>query len=269
MNKLRPILKWAGGKYRCLEHILSALPQHTRLIEPFAGSCVVTLNASFEEFLIADNNPDLISLYQYIQEDGQQFIQECEPYFNLKNNCAEQYYQIRHLFNQSTDPKLRAVLFLYLNRHGYNGLCRYNLKGKYNVPFGRYKKPYFPKNELNQFCQKIKNATIITADFTETFSHAKLGDVIYCDPPYAPINQLTNFTAYSEKRFGETEQLLLADLAIETANRGIPVIISNHDTPFTRRCYQSSYITSFPVRRTINRNAKSRLPVYELIAVFQ
>ena len=81
-------------------------------------------------------------------------------YFSGKYNNEEQYYKLRKQFNETNDQHKRAVLFVYLNRHGYNGLCRYNLKGGYNVPFGRYKAPYFPEKEMLVFHEKAQNAEI-------------------------------------------------------------------------------------------------------------
>ncbi len=269
MSKQKPFLKWAGGKYRCLEHVLSSLPKATRLVEPFTGSGVVFMNTNYKSYLLADTNRDLIHLYQLLQQEKETLIQTCETFFSPENNQSEQYYAYRALFNRTTDQRLRACLFLYLNRHGYNGLCRYNRKGYYNVPFGRYNKPYFPKNELQRFCDKSQaSTTFIQADFRETFSKAKLGDVIYCDPPYAPIQQTSNFSSYSHQKFGQEEQMELAELAVKTASMGIPVIISNHDTAFTRTQYQHGRIHSFAVRRSINQNPLERKMIQEIIAVF-
>jgi DNA adenine methylase len=269
MIKKRPFLKWAGGKYRCLEHILPCLPKANRLIEPFAGSGVVFLNANYDNYTLADKNQDLIYLYQYVQKEGDSFINYCEKLFTPYNNCNKIYYQLRTHFNQCVEERERAALFLYLNRHGYNGLCRYNLKGQYNVPFGRYKKPYFPRQELINFHLKSQMATLVCTDFHNTFAHAQAGDVIYCDPPYAPIDQLSNFSSYTQIKFGEKEQIMLAELARDASKRGIPVIISNHDTPFTRLHYKTSRIKSFSVRRNISCNKSGRHLIKELIAVFQ
>jgi DNA adenine methylase len=269
MKKQKPFLKWAGGKYRCLHHILLSLPKASRLIEPFTGSGVVFLNAVYQDYLLAEDNLDLVSLYKHIQQEGVTFIDLCESFFLSTNNCATQYYAFRNAFNQSQDSRQRAALFLYLNRHGYNGLCRYNLKGKYNVPFGRYKKPYFPQQELLLFHQKSQHATIMHADFRLTFNQAKPGDVIYCDPPYAPLTQTSNFSSYTHKKFGEEEQIILATLAKDAANRGITVVVSNHDTPFTRHHYQHSHIHTFSVRRSISCNGAERPMIKELIAVFK
>lgn len=267
-NRVKPFLKWAGSKYRCLNEILGEFRSAKRLIEPFTGSAAIFINTGYPNYLLAEENKDLIALFHYLQREGQAFISYCEEFFCPDNNTTLQYYHIREKFNQCEDPRARSAMFLYLNRHGYNGLCRYNKQGIYNVPFGSYLKPYFPYKEMCYFHQKSQKATFVQGDFRETFAKAKKGDLIYCDPPYAPISQVSNFSSYTRKKFGENEQIILAKLAMDYASRGITVIISNHDTAFTRHHYQQAAIKSFPVRRSINCNIEKRLPVSELIAVF-
>ncbi|WP_133131008.1 Dam family site-specific DNA-(adenine-N6)-methyltransferase [Legionella yabuuchiae] len=267
--KTRPFLKWAGNKYRCLDAILSVLPKANRLIEPFAGSAAVFLNANYNEYLLAEENGDLIALYTHLQKEGSAFINYCKQLFTPENNEKKRYYFLRQQFNECSDSRQRAALFLYLNRHGYNGLCRYNLKGVYNVPFGRYLKPYFPLQEMEHFFYKSQQARFIHRDFRDTFTLAKPGDIVYCDPPYAPLNQGSNFTSYVGEQFGEYEQITLAKLAENSAELGVTVIISNHDTEFTRHHYRHGEIKSFPVRRSISCKSNQRLNVNELLAIFR
>lgn len=269
MLKSRPFLKWAGNKYRCLDYILESLPEGNRLIEPFAGSAAIFLNSNYQSYLLGEENRDLISLFSHLKEEGERFINYCQKLFNPQNNCEETYYALRHKFNGSKNSRMRAALFLYLNRHGYNGLCRYNQKGSYNVPFGRYVKPYFPRQEMLNFIQKSQSATFLHSDFRETFKLAKPGDLIYCDPPYAPLNQDSNFTSYVSKQFGEQEQITLAELANASADKGITVLISNHDTEFTRYHYRRSEIKSFSVKRSISCKSSERRQVGEILAIFR
>ncbi|WP_028389173.1 Dam family site-specific DNA-(adenine-N6)-methyltransferase [Legionella fairfieldensis] len=268
MIKVKPFLKWAGGKFRCIETILNALPPANRLIEPFTGSGAIFINSNYSHYLLAEENEDLVNIFIHLQREGDQFINYCSTFFARKNNCADQYYYFREQFNQSTDPRYKAALFLYLNRHGYNGLCRYNLKGRYNVPFGRYVTPYFPRQEMIYFHQKSQHAQFMRNDFRQTFAQAQIGDLIYCDPPYVPLSSSANFSSYTDKKFREQDQIELAQLAIASAQRGIPVIISNHDTDFTRHYYRQSKIKSFPVKRFISCHANKRYAVQELVAVF-
>ncbi|MDP1602855.1 MAG: Dam family site-specific DNA-(adenine-N6)-methyltransferase [Legionella sp.] len=268
MIKTKPFLKWAGSKFRCIDTILASLPDASRLIEPFTGSGAIFVNSNYNEYLLGEGNNDLVILFQYVQQDGTQFIDYCAEFFTPQNNCAERYYQIRAEFNQCQEPKRRAALFLYLNRHGYNGLCRYNQKGLYNVPYGRYIKPYFPRHEMNFFHQKSAKVKFIYSDFRATFAQAIPGDVIYCDPPYVPLSASASFSSYTDKVFSEQDQIDLAELAMHSAKKGIAVIISNHDTAFTRHHYQQGDIISFPVKRYISCKALTRRPVQELLAVF-
>jgi DNA adenine methylase len=268
MNKVRPFLKWAGSKYNCLNEIVSSLPSGHRLIEPFAGSGVIFMNTHYASYILGESNSDLIHLFKKLQKQGESFIDYCERYFNTTDNCKEIYYQRRADFNQLKHSHQKSAIFLYLNRHGYNGLCRYNSKGIYNVPFGLYTKPYFPRREMLLFHKKSVHAQFVQNDFRKTFALAERGDVIYCDPPYVPLSVKTRPLPYTRNKFEEADQIELAELAKETAARGIPVIISNHDTDFTRHHYQKAQIKSFSVSRWISCQINKRQPVKELVAVF-
>ena len=266
---MRPFLKWAGNKYTCLEILQKHLPKGQRLVEPFMGSAALSLNADFGRYLLADINRDLVTLYNYLQQEGPKFINYCARHFTQNNNTGEVYYSKREKFNQLKASRQRAALFLYLNRHGYNGLCRYNLSGGYNVPFGRYKKPYFPRQEMLHFHEKSHAIAIHHKDYVSTLEEAKQGDVIYCDPPYAPISKTAAFTSYAARSFGQPSQEKLAELALQTSKkRGIPVLISNHDLPFTRHLYKGADFSMLSVKRSISQNGATRKPVDEILAFF-
>jgi len=268
-TKYRPFIKWPGNKFRCLEQIIPRLPKAKRLIEPFMGSGSVFLNSDYKHYILGEKNPYLIKLFKLVQEQGPDFIQYCAQWFKPQYNQKKQYYTLRDTFNQTEDQILKAALLLYLNRHGYNGLCRFNSKGIYNVPFGLYVKPYLPEKEMLRFHQKSKHCEFIHCDYQQTFAMAKPGDVIYCDPPYHPISKTAKFTLYTQGLFDETDQTELARLAESTSHRGIHVLISNHDTEFTRNLYQNAQnIYSFEVRRSIASLAKQRVSVKEVLAYF-
>jgi len=124
----KPFLKWAGGKYRILAKIFQELPTDVRFVEPFAGSCAVYLNVDFPVALVSDLNSDLINLYRHIQEEGEAFIQYCASFFTLENNTRSGYLALRDRLNASTETRERSALLLYVNRHAFNGLIRYNSK---------------------------------------------------------------------------------------------------------------------------------------------
>lgn len=265
---MKPFLKWAGNKYAIISRIQPVLPPGGRLIEPFAGSAAVFLNTTYEKAFLSDINPHLIELYRYLQKDGEKFIGYCSTFFVPETNNQDTYYQFRRIFNGTGDMRLKSALFLYFNRHGYNGLCRYNGKGEFNVPFGRYGKPYFPLEEMRAFHRKIQSAELACQDFTTAMKQARPGDVIYCDPPYVPLTATANFTSYTGEGFGHDEQQQLADLAKTLSRKGITVVISNHDTIFTQNAYSAARIISFQVRRTISCKGDGRGQANEMLALF-
>ncbi len=271
VKKHRAFLKWAGGKYSLSDVINKMLPEGDRLIEPFVGAGSVFLNSDHQHYVLNDINKDLINLYQIIQMKPQVFIDDVKKLFNPENNQAEAYYHLRSEFNATVDKYYRSLLFLYLNRHGYNGLCRYNKSGGYNVPFGKYKKPYFPEAELLFFAEKAQKAIFICEGYRQTFERAKNGDVIYCDPPYVPLSKTASFTSYAGNGFGLDEQADLANAAEEVIeNKNVSVLISNHDTIWTRKIYQgASKIKSFKVARTISQKGGGRKKVAELMALYK
>ena len=269
MKKNRAFLKWAGGKYPLLDDIKRHLPQGECLIEPFVGAGSVFLNTDFSRYILADINSDLISLYNIVKTRTDEYVQASRELFMPETNQAEVYYRFREEFNASQDPFRRAVLFLYLNRFGYNGLCRYNLRGEFNVPFWRYKKPYFPEAELYHFAEKAQNAEFHCLSYEECMNRADSNSVVYCDPPYAPLSATANFTAYHTNSFSPKEQAHLAEMAEKLVSKQIPVLISNHDTPDTREWYRAAKHFQVKVRRSISSNGGTRKKVNELLALYK
>ena len=265
---MKPFLKWAGSKYKIIDKITEFLPSGDRLIEPFVGSGAVFLNTNYPDYLLADSNADLIHLYKCIQIQGIDFIDYAKHLFTPDNNTEESFYKLRMEFNSTQDIRRKSAIFIYLNRHCFNGLCRYNGKGKFNVPFGRYTKPSFPELEITNFFHKSQDVKFKISDFVETINMAKIGDVIYCDPPYVPLSKTSNFTNYTKSEFTLKHQAQLSDMASSLMEKGISVTISNHDTEFTRTLYDAAKIEYFDVQRFISSNAGNRIKAPELLATF-
>jgi len=271
-KKQRAFLKWAGGKNSLSDVINKMLPKGERLIEPFVGAGSIFLNSDYDNYLLNDINQDLINLYQILQQKPDQFIEEARQFFTPENNDAEVYYQFRKEFNESEDKYFRSLMFLYMNRHGYNGLCRYNKSGGFNVPFGKYKKPYFPEQELNFFAEKSQKATFVCESYRQTFTRVKSADVVYCDPPYVPLSKTASFTSYAGNGFGLDEQADLANAAEEVTTdvENTSVLISNHDTIWTRKIYEhANKIKKIKVARTISQKGSNRKKVGELLALYK
>ena len=267
-GNIKPFLKWAGGKFQIINQIRQSLPPGHRLIEPFVGAGSVFLNTHYEHYLLADINQDLVDCLNYLKNEKQLFIEFCRPFFQEQYNRKDAYLDLRHQFNQTPDSRLKAALFIYLNRHCFNGLMRYNQEGLFNTSFGAYKTPYFPEQEMQAFTKKADLAQIICADYTHSMERAVVGDVVYCDPPYVPLSGTAHFTKYHATGFGQAEQERLVLMARALASKGIPVILSNHDTDFVQHLYAGAQITRFYVQRSISCQGTKRERVPELLALF-
>jgi len=271
----RPFLKWAGNKFRIIDKILHHFPcnkEFEYLVEPFAGACSVFLNTNYKYNLLADENPDLINLYLYLQKEGEKFIKYCFKFFDKHSNLEQTYYENREKFNSTNLIRQKAALFVYLNRHSYNGLCRYNSSGKFNAPFGRYKKIYFPYENMLFFYNKAKNAEFICQDYKATLGKLQgnlKNKIIYCDPPYLPLSKTAHFTKYSQGSFGYDEHIMLADLIFDLKNdKKNKIILSNHYIEKYKNMYNEATVKKISVPRYISCNANTRKHVDEILVLY-
>lgn len=263
-------LKWPGNKTGLLPHILPKLPGGRRLVEPFVGSAAVTLAShGYKQYVLTDLNCHLINLYDVILDRGEEFIREARSYFRPHYNTEDAYYSFRRSFNEARLSELeRACLFLYFNKHGWHGLCRFNAKGEFNVPYGHYDSAYFPEDELRKLIERRDQIFVNCQDFEYTLATCGAGDVVYCDPPYVPLTKTASFTAYTAGGFGHADQVRLVQFAQQAAERGAYVVISNHNTPLTQELYASATIHELRVRRQMAQKSEHRVDAPELLAVY-
>lgn len=265
----RPFLKWAGGKYSSLPELERLIPAGKRLIEPFVGGGSVFLNSDkHERFLLADINADLINLYQMLAVVPDSVIAEAMKAFRHLND-VENYTVIREAFNaQKLNATERAAAFLYLNRHCFNGLMRYNLDGFFNVGWGKYKAPYFPEKELMAFRKKSSACVFMNAGFERTLRLAGDGDVVYCDPPYEPMPGTAGFTSYASGGFSWDSQVALAESCVAAHQRGAKVFISNSTAPRVIELYERHGFTLHRVnaRRSISSKGSTRETANDIVA---
>lgn len=259
-------LKWAGGKLKVMGLLRPHLDGSELLIEPFVGSGAVFNNVqSVNRGLLADSNRDLIMFHTFLKLHTEAFIKDCVKLFVAENNTEARFYELRHEFNTTPDDWRKATLFAYLNRHCFNGLCRYNKSGKFNVSFGKYRAPALQITAMRQWGERLQCADLIHSKFEETFKLPHKG-TIYCDPPYSPASKTSNFASYTQDGFSTLDHIRLRDLALASDNK---VIISNHDTEDTRELYKDFEIISFDVQRNISCKADERFRVKELLAIKQ
>jgi DNA adenine methylase len=226
------------------------------------------MGVDIPNFLLCDINNDLISLYQHLVLKEQEFINDCRVLFCQENLASEAYYALRDEFNTSTDSYRKSCLFVFLNRHCFNGLMRYNASGLFNTPIGKYTSVHFPEKQMIFFANKFRNAEFMVSDFRTTFEKVVAGDFVYCDPPYVPIGK-TTFTAYSKGGFSAEDQTQLSACCRKAADNGAVVVVSNHDTPESRDLYANAdCIYGLNVKRTIGGKGSVRGDVGEVLVVY-
>lgn len=269
----KSFLKWAGGKSKLAAKIAQVVGPCERLVEPFAGSGSVFLGTNYSSYLLCDTNADVIHLFNHVKNPvtKAQLTALTDQYFSGAYTNDASYYQLRTLFNSTPQGDvLRSAIFLYLNKHGFNGLCRYNSRGGFNVPYAKHKQvPYYPKNEIEYFHRKSATAEFRHLDFTECFKLVQPGDSVYCDPPYVPMTDKQEVVSYSAGSFTDDHQRQLVELAINSLSTVNKVVISNHNTPFTQEIYREAIIHEIDVTRSIASKGTSRGKVKEVMAEFK
>ena len=223
---LRPPLKWAGGKRWQLQHVrpLWAGHERLRLVEPFCGGLAITLGLSPNRALLNDVNPHLINFYRWLGRG----LSISFPMSNLEGP----YYARRERFNQLLSEGKEhtaeaAGLFYYLNRTGYNGLCRFNRKGGFNVPFGKYVRICYT-DDFSHYRETFSRWEFANSDF-EKIPLAP-SDFVYADPPYD-----VEFTQYSQHGFSWEEQVRAAEWLSRHPG---PVVLSNQATDRILKLYR-------------------------------
>ncbi|EDR9398628.1 Dam family site-specific DNA-(adenine-N6)-methyltransferase [Salmonella enterica subsp. enterica] len=266
----RPFLKWAGGKYSMLPDLYQIIPAGMRLIEPFVGGGSVFLNSDKHvSFLLADVNTDLINLYQMLAVVPGAVIRHARVMFDRLND-AESYTALRNEFNtQVMDGPERAAAFLFLNRHCFNGLIRYNRNNQFNVGWGKYPSPYFPEEEIKAFTEMAHNCVFMAAGFRRTLALAGEGDVVYCDPPYEPMPGTAGFTHYAAGGFTWDDHIALAECCVAAHQRGARVVIGNSTAPrvidlYSQHGFEIRYISA---RRSISSKGSTRETAKDLVAI--
>lgn len=270
---LRPFVKWAGGKTQLLDRLHAYMPKtYNNYFEPFIGGGSFFLNISPKKATINDFNAELVCAYKCFQNDELFESLKSELKKHEANHSEEYYYQIRSMDKEEgffTLPiYVRAARMIYLNKSCFNGLYRVNSKGFFNVPSGRKKKVVtFDEENFDSLREYFRNndIMILNGDFEDAVKNAKAGDFVYFDPPYDVIENKNSFTSYAKNDFGKDEQIRLAKLYKKLNDKGVFVMLSNHNTAFINELYKDFNIHVVNAKRMINSKADGRGDVEEVI----
>jgi DNA adenine methylase len=273
--RIKPYLKWAGGKRQLLSEIKKCLPENINTytyIEPFVGAGAVFFELQPKRAVINDFNAELILTYTIIKENVEELIALLKKYHN--KNDEKNFYEIRNLdrnekkFNQLSKIE-KAARLIFLNKTCFNGLYRVNSQGLFNVPYGKYKNPAICEEVVLRHISNYLNANeiqILNWDFEQAAAMADENSFIYFDPPYHSPHK-TNFTGYQADGFGENDQERLRNVMIKMTNRGIKCLLSNSDTEYIRELYhyEAFDIVSVQAKRNINSDSAGRGNVNEVL----
>lgn len=261
----KPFLKWAGGKRSLLDQYqphFERIGSYRRYIEPFVGSGAVFFWLQPAPSLLFDSNADLIEVYEIVRDDLPALMAALSPHHNDKDH----YYAIRSQDPTTLTKPQRAARFIFLNRTCYNGLYRVNRNGQFNVPFGAYKNPTIcDAPTLRAANAALQGVTLGIGDFSAALGEAGAGDVVYFDPPYAPLSKTSNFTGYTGAGFGDADQQRLAATFADLHGRGCKLLLSNSDAPLIRELYADFNIHEILARRAINSKTDGRGAITELL----
>ncbi len=291
-TRVKPFLKWAGGKNQLLPEIEKYYPfkdgKTTKYAEPFVGGGAVLFDIldkfDLEAVYISDINKDLIDTYIAVKNNVDNLISMLVLMQNefvplSKEERSTYYLDKRKRFNNLKikedvqDNVEKAALFIFLNKTCFNGLYRVNKKGLYNVPIGQYANPLIcDEQNLKSVSDKLKKVIIVCGDYKESSDFIDDKTFVYFDPPYRPLTTTSSFIAYTENLFNDEKQIELANFVDEMDEKGAKIVISNSDPKnvdledtFFDDIYSMHNIKRVTASRMINSKSDLRGKISELL----
>lgn len=265
-SSVAPFVKWAGGKRQLIPQIRERMPEkYNDYYEPFVGGGAVIFDLLPANALINDINKALINTYRTICNEPDAFLIEVNRLDNdMWEDGKKYYYSIREHYNDKLmrseyDVEL-AALFVFINKHCFNGLYRVNGKGLFNVPYNNSRRVSVDEDVIIATSEYLRGVTIIDGDFEQACKNAKKGDFVFIDSPYAPLNP-TSFESYTKEGFDIESHKRLAKLYDELTARGCYCMLMNHNTELINELYGNKdyKIDVVSVKRMINSDASNRV----------
>lgn len=292
-EKVRPFVKWAGGKGSLIPQLNNFYPYELRngiieiYIEPFVGGGAVLIDIlqkyDVGQAYAFDINMDLINSYNVIKNNVEELITNLKQmeteYLQLEQEERKKYfYKKRDEYNnykleENEQNIQRAAQFIYLNRTCFNGLYRVNKAGKFNVPIGSYKKPTICDEEnLRNLSELIQNVQFQYGDYKKSMEHVTENTFVYFDPPYRPLNVTSGFTSYTKEDFNDDNQKELATFYRQLNQINAKLMLSNSNPKNTNKedtffddIYQGFNIDEIYASRMINANSSGRGKISEIL----
>ena len=265
-SSVAPFVKWAGGKRQLLPQIKERMPEkYNSYFEPFVGGGAVIFELLPTNALINDINKALINAYRQICNAPEAFLAAVKQLDEaMWEDGKKYYYSLREHYNDKLmkaeyDVEL-AALFVFINKHCFNGLYRVNGKGLFNVPYNNSRRTSVDESIIMEVSRYLQGITIMDGDFEEACEGAGQGDFVFIDSPYAPLNP-TSFESYTKEGFDIESHRRLSNLFDKLTNRGCYCMLTNHNTDLIRALYGNKgyKMDVVNVKRMINSDASKRV----------
>ena len=265
-SSVAPFVKWAGGKRQLLPQIKERMPEkYNSYFEPFVGSGAVIFELLPTNALINDINKALINAYRQICNAPEAFLAAVKQLDEaMWEDGKKYYYSLREHYNDKLmkaeyDVEL-AALFVFINKHCFNGLYRVNGKGLFNVPYNNSRRTSVDESIIMEVSRYLQGITIMDGDFEEACEGAGQGDFVFIDSPYAPLNP-TSFESYTKEGFDIESHRRLSNLFDKLTNRGCYCMLTNHNTELINELYSGKGYRRdvVSVKRMINSDASKRV----------
>lgn len=266
---MNPMIKYRGGKSKEISHFISNMPEnYNRYIEPFFGGGALYFYLEPQNAIINDVNTRLYSFYKQMKEKypiarGQldeiqiiyernqkeyEAIKKQHPEERVENKNEALYYKMRDMFNHKIKCEyLDSVVYFFINKTAYSGMIRYNAKGEYNVPFGRYKN-FNTKLITEEHYELLKRTKIYNYDYSEIFNMAGNDDFIFLDPPYDCVFSDYGNETYRDG-FREDEHRRLAN---DFANLPCKSLLVIGKTALTEELYGKCIVEEYDKSYAVN-----------------
>ena len=265
-SSVAPFVKWAGGKCQLLPQIKERMPEkYNSYFEPFVGGGAVIFELLPTNALINDINKALINAYRQICNAPEAFLAAVKQLDEaMWEDGKKYYYSLREHYNDKLmkaeyDVEL-AALFVFINKHCFNGLYRVNGKGLFNVPYNNSRRTSVDESIIMEVSRYLQGITIMDGDFEEACEGAGQGDFVFIDSPYAPLNP-TSFESYTKEGFDIESHRRLSNLFDKLTNRGCYCMLTNHNTELINELYSGKGYRRdvVSVKRMINSDASKRV----------
>lgn len=261
---VEPFVKWVGGKRHFVDYLSWNMPkQYKRYYEPFVGGGALFFKLLPENAVLSDINHDLINAYICVRDNVLDVMELLDEHDScIKRRGGEYYYKARDKFNQGIISNAtgveQAALFIFINKHCFNGIYRVNSGGLMNIAYNDSVADSFSEDNLLRASVALKKTDIRCCDFQDICEEVNEGDFVFLDSPYVPLKS-TSIAQYAAEGFSLENHLRVANIFHALTKRGVYCITMNYDTELIRMLYPGTKIDELCGKRVISHSDSAEI----------